>query len=175
MLGLLGDRLSTEARTAVRESLVNRIIRPVQASIRLVPPTRGVFKNFWMNANSNWNSVCWSGTVMAASIALDDKTERATIYANAFKNGNNYLNVFTSDGWDTEGAMYWNLGFGEYIMLREAMLRVTKNNYDMFKDPNSNTASSAVQTSSRFPYWATLFTREDGVAYGPDFGDCPPS
>ena len=165
-VGLLDNKVTAANWDKTRQRLSERIIRPVLNSIAAIPPS-GVNPtlNYWMNANLNWNPICWGGTVLAASIALSNKTDRALIYATAFVNGNAYLNVFTSDSWDTEGLQYWNLGFGEYIILREALLRVTKNKFDLLND-------DMAKQSLRYPYESSLFIK-DGLWYGPSIGDSP--
>lgn len=128
-LYLLGDKLDLEVRARVLAAIEQKVFAPMRASFRT---GKG---NYWLRAEHNWNSVCLNGVVCAALAALPDRRERATYVAAAEHYGDYFIAGFGEDGYCTEGAGYWNYGFGNFVTLRERVLQATGGRVDLFRDP----------------------------------------
>ncbi|TDE14858.1 heparinase II/III family protein [Dyadobacter psychrotolerans] len=126
---LLGDKLNTQTRKDILESLHARAFNPVLATLE------GKDRNHsWLTVTNNWNAVCLSGITGAALTVLSDKTERAKFVAIAERYSQNFIAGFHNDGYCTEGIGYYNYGFGRFISLRENVLKATNGKIDFFSN-----------------------------------------
>jgi hypothetical protein len=102
VLYLFGDKINAPTQSLVKQALKTRVFDPVIASLSGNGPSQ-----WWMNAKTNWNAVCWAGVVIAANSVLEDIETRAYITSAAWQLSTLYLDVFTSDGYNQEGVGYF--------------------------------------------------------------------
>ena len=79
----------------------------------------------WFFGPANWTSVCHAGCVGLSLIISDDRRERAECIEAAERAMPFYLDGFSDDGYCSEGAGYWNYGFGHYIALLAMVQQAT--------------------------------------------------
>ena len=161
VINLLGDKIDSDVRNLVISQINTRVIQPTLSTIR----TNGASpnQNAWMNSQSNWNPVCWGGVVIAAASTVADPATRALIYSTAYLNVNNYLQVYIEDGWNSEGPNYFNMGYGDFAIVREALFQISKGQLDLF-------ANDFVTKTGRYGLEAAVV--DNNGFLGPDFGDC---
>ncbi len=128
-LYMLDDKVTPAVRADVLRALQERIFTPVLTSYRT---GKG---HWWIHAKMNWNSVCLAGVTGAALAALPSREERAVFAAAGAYYSANGVAGFKADGYDPEGPGYYDYGFGNYIVLREALYEVTHGRIDLFSDP----------------------------------------
>ena len=153
---LLGDRLSQDIRTLIRNEINRRTFEPFLAMVggeeELI---------WWMTERTNnWNSVCIGGVVGSAMALIESPEERARFLLGTERYAPNYLLSFTDDGYCSEGLGYWNYGFGHYIMLAEAVRQATGKKYNMIE-------GEKIANIARYPLNIEII---DGVY--PAFADC---
>lgn len=129
-LYLLGDKINPKVKKDAIAELYKRVFNPVLKSV-----ATGNNENFFLTATNNFNAVCLSGTVGAATTVLDDKIERAKFIAIAERYHKNGIHGFMPDGYCTEGLGYYNYGFGHFVLLRETVFKSTSGKIDFFADP----------------------------------------
>jgi len=129
---LLQDKLSSEIRQDITNNLRRRIIDSYLQS------TSGAVKTHlnWFRGNSNWNSVCTSGSVFVTISTSQDLEERLAAVGTALNSMRNYLRGFGDDGYCSEGAGYWNYGFGHYLYLAQIVSDYTEGRIDLFEADN---------------------------------------
>lgn len=129
---LLLDKLSPKTRENITSNLRRRIIDAYLQS------TSGAVKTHlnWFRGNSNWNSVCTSGSVFVTISTSQDPAERLAAIGTALNSMRNYLDGFGDDGYCSEGAGYWNYGFGHYLFLAEMLYEYTDGRIDLFEGDN---------------------------------------
>lgn len=131
-LYLLGDKISTELREKAISALYERVFTPVLNTINTVDEKS---MNQFLTKTNNYNPVCLSGLVGAAVTTLKDKRERAVFIHIGEYYSLNGLMGFNDDGYCTEGVVYFNYGFGNYILLRESIWQATQGKLDLFRHP----------------------------------------
>ncbi len=129
---LLGDRLSATAREQLRENVKRRVLVPFRDMYTGKRP-----KNWWMTTTNNWNAVCLAGVTGAGLAELPTREERAEFVAAAEMYSKNFLAGFTADGYCSEGLGYWNYGFGNYLLLSEAVRLATSGKVDLITSPEA--------------------------------------
>jgi len=154
---LLGDRLSAETRSRIRDGIQRRIVEPFHG---MVEGKRAA--SFWLTTTNNWNAVCLANVTGAALAQFESKEERAFFVAAAEQLSLNFLQGFTSDGYCSEGLGYWDYGFGHYVLLAETVRQATGGKLDLFKRPGVDKI--------------TLFGPSIEIINGvsPAFADCSP-
>ncbi|MFQ5809119.1 MAG: hypothetical protein ACE5JM_05825, partial [Armatimonadota bacterium] len=125
-LYLLGDKLSDDTRTLIRDEVRRRILDPFRAMA-----TGERKRNWWMTTTNNWNAVCLGGVTGSALALLESREDRAFFVAAAEEYSRNFLRGFTADGYCSEGLGYWNYGFGDYLMLSEIIYQATGGKLDL--------------------------------------------
>jgi len=90
----------------------------------------------WYLGTSNWNSVCTSGSVFVTISTSQDLEERLAAVGTALNSMRNYLRGFGDDGYCSEGAGYWNYGFGHYLYLAQILFDYTDGAVDLFEYDN---------------------------------------
>jgi hypothetical protein len=125
----LGDTLPKELREEAYQKLRERVIEPYLSKIR----SENTRLCYWTEVNHNWNAVCHTGVVLTALAILPSRTERAEIIVGAARHLPTYLSGFTADGYCDEGLVYWNYGFGHYMVLSEVVLRATRGRVDFYR------------------------------------------
>lgn len=151
----LGDKLSQDARTAIRRELKRRTFDPYWDAV--LKNGKGAF---WIKATHNWNAVCSAGVLGAALATVDSKKDRAAYVSTAVKSMGFFFDGFTADGYCSEGIGYWNYGFGHFVQLSETILQATGGNLDLFKHPKLSAIASFGRNCEILP----------GVF--PSFADC---
>lgn len=82
-----------------------------------------IFENYfsrqwwWQSVTHNWNAVCHQGVLGAALAVEDDAALVARLLSRARECLRRFLDGFTRDGGCTEGARYWQYGFGRFMEL----------------------------------------------------------
>jgi len=153
---LLGDRLSPEVRTLVREHLERRLFTPFRAMVE-----GRQNRMFWFQSTHNWNAVCLAGVTGAALVTLEDPMERAFFAAAAEQFIGRFLMGFTADGYCSEGLAYWNYGFAHFCVLTEVLRQATSGALDLFDRPD-------VLNPALYPSRLEIV---NGIY--PAFSDCP--
>ncbi|MDD3588161.1 MAG: hypothetical protein PHQ75_13340, partial [Thermoguttaceae bacterium] len=132
-INLLGDKLSPEVRTLVKENVFRRVITPYRDLITGKPK---VVRMWWAVGGSNWNAVCTCGTLGAALSLCESKKERALFLAAAeILTESCFFKGFTPDGYCSEGMSYWNYGFGHFETMAALVLQATNNKVDFLQMP----------------------------------------
>lgn len=141
---LLGDKLSSKTRQDIQKNLRSRIIDAY------LNTTSGKTKTHltWFNGTSNWNSVCTSGSVFVTISASQNFNERLQAIGTAINSMKNYLSGFGDDGYCSEGAGYWNYGFGHYLYLAEILYNYTNGAINLFEFNNKE----KLENVANFPY-----------------------
>jgi hypothetical protein len=130
-LYLLGDLLNETVRTTVMDALDVRVFQPLKRAI-LSCPTPSMW---WYSEASNWNAVCWAGVIIAIFCALDDYDERNFLSSNAIEHSQAYISSFQDDGYASKGVGYYNYGFTNFALLRQALYEGSGGSYNAFKHP----------------------------------------
>jgi len=129
---LLSDKLPTSMRQEMSEKLRHRIIDCyLQGCSGEQRPSLS-----WFRGTSNWNSVCTSGALFVAISASDNADERMAAVGCALNSMKAYLSGFGDDGYCSEGAGYWNYGFGHYLYLAQMVYDYTEGRINLFEAHN---------------------------------------
>ena len=142
---LLEDRLSGYLRVEMSEKLRDRITDSYLKMTSGDEPTH----NKWFLGTSNWNSVCTSGSVFVTISTSQDLEERVAAVGTALNSMRNYMAGFGDDGYCSEGAGYWNYGFGHYLYLAEILYDYTNGAINLFEFDNPEKLVNV----ANFPYW----------------------
>ncbi len=126
----LGDRLPTEVRALVQQTLRRRVFDIYEGYLE-----RGKPRVYWAAADHNWNAVCTAGVTGAALAMIESPEVRARYVAAAERNTRKFLSGFTDDGYCSEGVGYWNYGFGHFLYLAETLHQATGGKVDLFALP----------------------------------------
>lgn len=129
---LLGEKLPDELRKDIAENLQRRII---DNYLNTCNGTEQTHLN-WFRGTSNWNSVCTSGSTFVAIATSDDPDKRVAAIGSALNSMKIYLSGFGDDGYCSEGAGYWNYGFGHYLYLAQILYDYSEGRIDLFKADN---------------------------------------
>jgi hypothetical protein len=131
-LYMMGDKISPQLRKQAMDALYTRIFNPIHHKFKTQNNNK---ENHFLIANNNWNHVCLAGLVGAALTVIEDKHERAVFTYIGEYYSRNGLAGFNDDGYCVEGVIYYNYGFGHYILLRESIWQATGGKIDLFDDP----------------------------------------
>jgi hypothetical protein len=99
---------------------------------------RMVFENYlsrdfpWMEKTSNWNAVCHQGVMGAALSQVNDPEFLAAMLFRMRTNLPRFLEGYGPDGGCSEGAGYWDYGFGWYAALNAQLERRTDGELSLF-------------------------------------------
>jgi len=111
----LHPRLAPETRSAIREALVSKALRPA------LDPALSEFTWFWKRDN-NWNQVCIGGLVLAALAIAEDEPELAREILDRGREGIVHSQPpYAPDGVYPEGPSYWSYGTAYQVLLIEAL------------------------------------------------------
>lgn len=80
----------------------------------------------WVHGAGNWNAVCHEGVVGVVLSLEDDPEVVAAVLRQAALDLPAFLASFTPDGGCSEGAGYWNYGFGRFAWLNEELETYTR-------------------------------------------------
>ena len=112
ILGLFRDDLSPALASRLQMELRRRILDPFD---RIITGKRAPF--WWMTRKMNWNAVCLAGITGTALAAEPDAGKRLRMVEAALRYSRYFLESFLPDGYCSEGAAYWNYGFGHYLYM----------------------------------------------------------
>ncbi len=129
---LLRNKLSDELRKEIAANLRTRII---DTYLKDCSGEEKTHLN-WIRSTSNWNSVCTSGSMFVSIATCNDPNERLAAVGCALNSINIYLDGFGDDGYCSEGAGYWNYGFGHYLYLAQILYDYSNGAIDLFKADN---------------------------------------
>lgn len=120
-LVLFGDRMDSAVRRRVRDELERRVWDP------------GAFKeHLWHHNIANWNAVCHGGVTLSALMACPDDDLTAELLRLAVVDAPYFMEGFTDDGGCTEGAGYWEFGFGWFLRMAAGVYTFTGGALDFF-------------------------------------------
>ncbi len=164
----LGDKLSAEVSSQIREQLQWRITNSYLASCK----GEDSVGNTWIRATSNWNSVCTSGSVLSIITSSQDKAERVAAIGSAINSMKHYLSGFGADGYCSEGIGYWNYGFGHYLYLAEILYDYTDGEIDLYAFDNPEKLKNVANFPANFQihdgFYAPFADSGTSVPYGTD-------
>lgn len=122
----LYDQLSEPTKQKVRRAIVEKAFRPSYDK-----------KDAWfLDAHSNWNSVCNAGLVFGALAILDEEREASiAIIERAVQSNLLPLKTFAPDGNYPEGPGYWNYGTSFQVLLSAALQSALGSDKDLSKAP----------------------------------------
>jgi hypothetical protein len=116
LLMLLEPELDPRLGQRIRYEMNNRIFTPY-----LTRHDHHWLYNTQHRTVNNWTAVC-NGNVVNAAIRLEtDLSRLAEMIARAARSLDDYLETFDPDGGSTEGPGYWAYGFGNYVLLAQAV------------------------------------------------------
>lgn len=122
----LYDQLGEPTKQKVRKAIVEKAFRPSYDK-----------KDAWfLDAHSNWNSVCNAGLVFGALAILDEEREASiAIIERAVQSNLLPLKTFAPDGNYPEGPGYWNYGTSFQVLLSAALQSALGSDKDLSKAP----------------------------------------
>ncbi|WPJ94287.1 heparinase II/III family protein [Coraliomargarita algicola] len=132
----LGERLSPKIREGIRYEVHRRALEPYMSILRTgeyPDDERGWW--WWMTGSNNWNAVCLAGVTGAGLALLPEKDDRALLLAGLEQYLPNYLKGLGTDGYCSEGMMYWGYGLGHYVLAAELARNATGNKLDLYQSP----------------------------------------
>ena len=120
---LLYDRLPDLIRERVEKEIDRRILSPYLATSRY----------YWEYCTNNWAAVCLSGV---AAVFMLLKPEKARELIPRFEETMaKYLSGFLDDGVCLEGGMYWDYGFGHFLVYADYIEHFSGGKINHFKNP----------------------------------------
>ena len=129
---LLQDKLPADTRKEMADQLRRRII---DCYLKTCSGEQRSHLS-WYRGGSNWNSVCTSGSLFVTVSASKNTDERLAAVGCALNSMKKYLNGFGDDGYCSEGAGYWNYGFGHYLYLAQFVYDYTEGRINLFETDN---------------------------------------
>ena len=128
---LVGEKLPKNVNKKITEQLKWRIVDTYLTSCK-----KNDINNRWIKSTSNWNSVCTSGSMFVAIATSTDEDERMAAVGSALNSMKHYLFGFGEDGYCSEGAGYWNYGFGHYLYLAQILHDYSDGRINLFDAGN---------------------------------------
>ncbi len=156
-LYILDDKIDPVIRQRTIDTLYARVFDPMINSFSPVTSD-----NSWLTGINNWNPVCLSGVLLSALSVIDSKYERARFAYIAERYVQNYRVGFEDDGYCTEGMSYYCYGWAGYIMVREALYKVTNGAIDVFN--NYSNFSKAALFPMKLQLYSDLAPNENYYA-----------
>ncbi|MGE9313305.1 heparinase II/III family protein [Niabella sp. CJ426] len=122
----LYDQLSERTKQKVRKAIVEKAFQPSYNK-----------KEAWfLDAHSNWNSVCNAGLVFGALAIMDEEPEASiAVIERAVQSNLLPLKTFAPDGNYPEGPGYWNYGTSFQVLLSAALQSALGSDKDLSKAP----------------------------------------
>lgn len=156
---ILGEKLPPASRIAIERGINTWCFEPMR-KIYCAQSFTEVQGGGWLIATTNWNPFCQIGVLNAADIFLS-RHERAIFYVNAIASLQYYYNAFSQDGYITEGASYYAMGFSRFLDCAEVIGRGTAGKINIL--PNNGKTSNIFLYPARFSLDRNLY---------PHFADC---
>ena len=128
-------RLFAEIVMCVGDKLPSYILFRMKKEVerRVFPSLDRGYVYWWEDCKLNWATVCGSGCLLAALYFGDDNHKEA--YVNRFQKCLDTYLEQSKDGCSREGILYWNYGFGHFVMLAQIIRIYTDGKIDYFKKP----------------------------------------
>ena len=155
ILGLFRDDLSPALASRLQMELRRRILDPFD---RIITGKRAPF--WWMTRKMNWNAVCLAGITGTALAAEPDPEKRLRMVETALRYSRYFLESFLPDGYCSEGAAYWNYGFGHYLYMSAMVYLATSRRLNLLDQ-------EAARTPALYPDRIVL-----AGGWIPAFADC---
>jgi hypothetical protein len=117
--------LSTRARTAIRQAIVEKGLRPG------IEPNHG-----WLKNENNWNQVCLAGLTMGALAVAEDEPQLAAQVLEMVQKFNHYgLHPYAPDGVYPEGPTYWAYGTSFQVLLLASLQSAIGTDWGLAQSP----------------------------------------
>ncbi len=130
VLALFRRDLSPETAVRLERELNRRIVDPFyQISIGKRAPF------WWMKRKMNWNAVCLAGITGTVLAVEPDYGKRLRMLETALEYSRYFLDSFLPDGYCSEGAAYWNYGFGHYLNMAAMIYLATDRRLNLLEQP----------------------------------------
>ncbi len=122
--------LTVAQRDRIRGALIEKVITRV----------RGDYEYHWWAVayRCNWCGVCNSGVGLAGLTLLTEDPQLTDVVAESYNRIDNMLNELGVDGGWQEGGGYWNYGVHTSTFFADALKRLTKGKYNLFKNERLN-------------------------------------
>jgi rhamnogalacturonyl hydrolase YesR len=147
----LYDKLSTKARDAIHQAIVEKGLR------NFTPTYSG-----WQKSANNWNQVCFCGLSLGALALGDEEPELAErVLAAAKANNFNGQKPYAPDGVYPEGPSYWSYGTTYEVILIAALESALGTEWGLAKAPGF-TASASFLSQATGPS-GRMFNYSDGT------------
>jgi hypothetical protein len=124
MTGMMVAELLTLLRQDLEEELTTRLERELER--RIIVPFMKNRRMSWMGSPGNWNAVCNCGVLFAALHAVEGGQRCASLVHLVLKDIPWYISGFQEEGGTSEGAGYWNYGFGHYCAISDLIERASE-------------------------------------------------
>jgi hypothetical protein len=129
VVDILGSRIADDLRQRAIRVVCERHIAPFQEKMRNPEsPLCG-----WANVDHNWNAVCHSAVALSALALVPDRVLRGAILEAVERGVAKYRAGFPRDGYCGEGMVYWNYGFGHYVVLAAVASKMTGGLVDLLQ------------------------------------------
>ena len=155
VLGLFRKDLSPAAALRLQQELNRRILDPFY---RISIGKRAPF--WWMKRKMNWNAVCLAGITGTILAVEPDYEKRLRMLNTVLDYSKYFLDSFLPDGYCSEGAAYWNYGFGHYLYMAAMIYLATDRNVNLLEQ-------SATKAPATYPERIVI-----GGGWLPAFADC---
>jgi hypothetical protein len=118
--------LNRTQRDRIRGALLEKVITRVRGDYEF---------HWWATAyRCNWCGVCNSGVGLAGLTLLKEHPQLTDVVAESFNRINSMFNELGLDGGWQEGGSYWNYGVHTSSFFADALKRLTKEKFNLFKN-----------------------------------------
>ena len=147
--------LTVAQRDRIRGALIEKVITSV----------RGDWEYHWWAVayRCNWCGVCNSGVGLAGLTLLTEDPQLTDVVAEAYNRINNMLSEIGVDGGWQEGGGYWNYGVHTSSFFADALKRLTKGKYNLFKNERLSANPAAFGLFISIPGAGSLKFEDSGA------------
>lgn len=118
--------LSQPQKDRIRGALLEKVVTRVRGDYEF---------HWWATAyRCNWCGVCNSGVGLAGLTLLKEHPQLTDIVAESYNRINSMFNELGEDGGWQEGGGYWNYGVHTSSFFADALKRMTKSKWNLFKN-----------------------------------------
>lgn len=121
--------LTAQTNDRIVSEVYRRVLIPYAERIKSGNTADGFF---WITASFNWNAFCSSNIAYCALSLPDIKKLKDYILAATLNSSEYFLAGFPDDGYCSEGIGYWCYGFGNYLLMAEALFRHSGGKINLF-------------------------------------------
>lgn len=115
---LMGDRLPKRIRELIRREVKERIFDPFESRLF-----------FWEKLETNWSGVCGGNVGMAYMYLAPERFEK--VKDRLLDAMDCFLKSYGEDGSNTEGILYWQYGFWNYLNFADILYRYSEGKIDL--------------------------------------------